>query len=53
MKTEKRYGRRFPTLDKYENIPANDYIIECENSLIFRRTLADRPLNEDRIRGIC
>ena len=53
MKTEKRYGRRFSTLDKYEITSANDYIIECENSLIFRRTLADRPLNEDRIRGIC
>ena len=52
MKTEKRYGRRFPHLDKYEKTSANDYNIDCENSLIFR-TLADRPLNEDRIRGIC
>ena len=52
MKTEKRYGRRFPHLDKYEKTSANDYIIGCENSLIFR-TLTDRPLNEDRIRGIC
>lgn len=52
MKTEKRYGRRFPHLDKYEKTSANDYIIESTNSLIFR-TLADRPLNEDRIRGLC
>lgn len=52
MKTEKRYGRRFPNLDKREITSANDYIIGCENSLIFR-TVSDRPANEDTIRGIC
>lgn len=52
MKTEKRYGRRFPNLDKCEITSANDYIIGCENSLIFR-TVSNRPANEDTIRGIC
>jgi hypothetical protein len=49
--TERVYGRRFPSLDKYENMSANNSIIECQNSLIFR-TIADRPSNEDRIRGM-
>lgn len=49
--TEKVYGRRFHSLDKYENMSANNSIIECQNSLIFR-TIADRPSNEDRIRGM-
>lgn len=48
---QKTYGRRFPSFEGKE-IPTTTYTIECESSLIFR-TLADRPLNEDRIRGIC
>ena len=49
--TERVYGRRFPSLDKYENMSANNSNIECQNSLIFR-TIVDRPSNEDRIRGM-
>lgn len=49
--TQKRYGRRFPNLDKQEYVTTY-YSIECEHSLIFR-TMVDRPTNEDRIRGMC
>lgn len=47
---QKTYGRRFSNLEG-ERTQTTSYIIECENSLIFR-TLADRPANEDRIRGV-
>lgn len=47
---QKRYGRRFPSLEA-KGTQTTNYTIECESTLIFR-TLADRPQNEDRIRGV-
>ena len=47
----KIYGRRFPSLDLEEKQTTYN-TIECTNTLIFR-TLADRPVNEDKIRGVC
>lgn len=49
--TQKRYGRRFPSLETTEDATTT-YTIECESSLIYR-TICDRPANEDRLRGVC
>lgn len=48
---QKRYGRRFPSLEGQETLTTCNNIV-CENTLIFR-TSANRPQNEDRIRGVC
>lgn len=45
------YGRRFLSLEAKET-QTTTYSISRESNLIFR-TYQDRPLNEDRIRGMC
>lgn len=48
---QKQYGRRFPSLEGQEITTTCNNVV-CENTLIFR-TLANRPQNEDRLRGVC
>lgn len=47
---QKNFGRRFSSLEGTETATTYNTIV-CENSLIFR-TMKDRPLNEDTIRGV-